>query len=191
MQYCIQILNQLTRMLLALLKKYVLKVWFPLASQKSNHPLNLFSTRSFISASVSATWIEDVQGKNGCKPQETFRDSASLWAVGLLFNLHFMYFILITCKSPAYFLRCGCWTSEWIEIFKNWRLRLFFVPHRPKSQRYQVKLTIEIEFSELWGCILPQFQNCPRQNPPRNNKELLPCNHSKNYYPVSIHPQKA
>lgn len=181
-------------MLLALLKKKKKKsaeVWFPLASQKSNHSLNLFSTPNFITASVSAMWIEVVQGKNGCKQQEIFKDSASLCAFCLSFNLHFMHFILITCKSSAYFLHCGCWTSEWIEIFKNGRFGLVFVPHRSKSQHYQVKLTTKIELTELQGCILPQFQNCPRQNPPTNNKELPPCNHSKNYYLVIIHPQKA
>lgn len=106
MQYYIQILNLLTKVLLSHLKKKTpkhSKVWFPLAYQKSNTKLNLFSTPKFITASVSAVWTKVVQGKKSCKQQEIFRDWAALYAFHLSFNLHFMYFILITCASPALF----------------------------------------------------------------------------------------
>lgn len=72
-----------------------------MAFQKSNTKLNLFSTPKFITTSVSAVWTKVVQGKKSCKQEEIFRDWAALYAFYLAYNLHFMYFILITCVSPA------------------------------------------------------------------------------------------
>lgn len=98
----------------------------------------------------------------------------------MLFICHLTFALHILFSSPVYllhFLYCGCWTSEWIETFRNrgWAgvCPLKIQKLKLSGQTYHWNWT-------YWspGCILPQFQHCPRQSPSSNNKELPPCNHT-------------
>lgn len=122
-----------------------------------------------------------VQGKKRCKQQENFWDWTAFHAFHLSFNLHFIYFILITCVSPALLI---IWILNfWMETFRN-RGWVGVCP-------LQIQKLMLSDWTYHWNwtywtpaCIY-LFQHCPRQNPSSNNKEL----HGTTLLSTSIHPQ--
>lgn len=129
-------------------------------------------------------WCRERRAVNNRKSSET----------GLLCMLFIWHITCTLCtlfSLPVYllhFLRCGCWTSEWIEKFRNRRFELEFVPYRSKSQCYQVKLITETELTELQGVFYLSFSIALGKILQEKTKNSL---HATALSSTFIHPQKA
>lgn len=144
MQYYIQILNLLTKVLLSHLKKKpqnILKSVFPWLT-KNQIPNWTYSVllNSSLQVLCGLKWCRERRAVNNRKSSETE-------LLCMLFICHSTYILCTLFSSPVHllhFLRCGCWTSKWIEKCRNRSSSWSLSPADQKANAIRSNLSLKL-----------------------------------------------